>query len=152
VDQAAKTLRQLGVQDFLVNGGGEILVGSSPANGAKPWRVAIEDPEKMGNYPDIIDMRSGAVATSGGYETYFDPDKRHNHLVDPRTGASPRFIRSVSVQAPTTMEADALATALSLLHPRQALDLVSRLPRRECLLITDTGAKLASPGWGRSTV
>ena len=56
--------------------------------------------------------------------------------------------RSVSVKAPTVKEADGLATALSLMHPREALRLTESLPGHDCLLVTSTGARLTSPNWG----
>ncbi len=148
-DQAAETLCRHGIEHFLVDAGGDIRAQGSPEGHphGRPWAIAIEDPNKMGQYPATIHLHQGAVATSGGYERAFDPQGQHHHLVDPRSGRSPQHIRSVSVVAPTVMEADGLATALSVMSPRQALDLVRGLPQCACLLVTTSGAVLASPGW-----
>jgi FAD:protein FMN transferase len=147
-DRAADVLKTQGIENFLVDAGGDIRAQGSPEDQHRPWRVAIEDPDKEGNYPSIIHMRSGAVATSGGYEVFFDPKKKSHHLVSPSSGASPQYIRSVSVQAPTVMQADALATALSLMSPKDAMRLTSSLPGHSCLLVTSTGARLSSANWG----
>lgn len=148
-DHAAKALQRVGVENFLVNAGGDIRAQGSPQGLTRPWRVAIEDPGKQGDYPSLIELRTGAVATSGGYEVFYDPAGRSHHLVNPETGTSPQYITSVSVQAPTVMQADGLATALSLMHPREALRVVAGLPGHACLLVTSTGSTLASPHWGK---
>jgi thiamine biosynthesis lipoprotein len=146
-DRAAEVLMSHGVENFLVDAGGDIRAQGSPEGLERPWRVAIEDPEKGGDYPSIINLRSGAVATSGGYEVFFDPKMKSHHLVSPSNGSSPQYIRSVSVQAPTVMQADGLATALSLMSPREALRLTSSMPGHSCLLVTSTGARLTSSEW-----
>jgi len=146
-DAAADILSALGVAHYMVDAGGDIRVLGSPKGDGRPWRIAIEDPNKQGDYPAVIEMRSGAVATSGGYEVYFDSSRKSTHLINPETGASPQYIRSVSVQAPTVMQADGLATSLSLMSPREALRLTSSLPGHSCLLVTSSGARLASPLW-----
>jgi len=147
-DKASDTLKNAGVSHFMVDAGGDIRVQGSPKGDGRPWRIAIEDPDKNGDYPSVIEMRSGAVATSGGYEVYFDQSRKSTHLINPETGASPQYIKSVSVQAPTVMQADGLATALSIMSPREALRLTSSLPGHSCLLVTSTGARLSSANWG----
>lgn len=148
-DHAATSLQRAGIEHFLINAGGDIRAQGSSKGLSRPWRVAIEDPSKMGSYPSVIELRSGAVATSGGYEVSFDQAGKSHHLVNPETGASPQYIKSVSVQAPTVMQADGLATALSLMHPREALRLTATLPGHACLLVTSTGSEFVSPNWGR---
>lgn len=146
-DQAASVLQDNGIEHFMVDAGGDIRVSGSSNGQRNPWRIAIEDPAKAGKYPAVVEMKSGAMATSGGYEVFFNSAKTSHHLINPETGASPQYVVSVSVQAPTVMEADALATALGLMHPREALRLVSSLPGHDCLLVTSTGARLTSSGW-----
>jgi thiamine biosynthesis lipoprotein len=147
-DSAAKALTDAGVTHFLIDAGGDIRVGGCSDGLNRAWRVAIEDPDKKGNYPAIIELRDGAVATSGGYEVFFDSSKKSHHLVDPASGVSPQYVTSVSVQAPTVKEADGLATALSLMTPREALRLTQSLTNHACLLVTSSGARLTSSNWG----
>ena len=47
------------------------------------WRVAVEDPEKRGHYPQVLALYNQAIATSGGYEMHYDAEGRHHHLLDP---------------------------------------------------------------------
>lgn len=109
--------------------------------------MGIQDPEKVGPFQDVLALDGMAVATSGRYETYLDPDRVHHHLVDPATGSSPGDARSVSVVAPSAMQADALATAVFLMESGAAAALMDSLPRCACLIIHRDGRQLRSARW-----
>ena len=142
VDRAAELIRRRGVESFLINGGGDIRARGRD----RPWTVGIRDPAAPGRVLEVIRLRDGAIATSGGYELYFDRDKTSHHLVDPRTGHSPRATASVSATAPTAMAADALSTALFVIGPTRGPRLARALPGCECLVICG-GDRVESPGW-----
>ena len=93
-----------------------------------------------------LSLSGKAIATSGSYEIYYDASRRHHHLINPASGFSPA-VGSVSVVAGTAMEADTLATALSILPPTDALKLVQGLPGRECYILSPGGCIYTSPGW-----
>jgi thiamine biosynthesis lipoprotein len=151
VDEAAEILKRRGVQHALINAGGDIRTVGDKGNN-RPWNIAIEDPLKRNNYPDIIQIKDGAVATSGNYEAFFDREKILHHIVSPKNGLSPLINASVSVQAPTAMEADALSTTLFLLNPGRGMRLMHALPHCECLVVTRNNMKIKSRGWkGRTT-
>jgi thiamine biosynthesis lipoprotein len=92
-------------------------------------------------------MAGGAVATSGSYEIYFDPDRTLHHIVSSRTGRSPDVSSSVTVRAPSSMAADALATAVFVMEPAKGVRFIESLPRCECLVIDKHGRTLKSKGW-----
>lgn len=146
VDQAAKALESQGLRHYAINAGGDVRVSGEKRPGVA-WTVAVEDPAKTGAYPAVISMRGGAVATSGVYERYFDASRRHNHLLVPATGESPTDRLSVTVKAPTGMQADALATALSVMPQDDALRLIDSLPDCACLLVNTGGRIVASANW-----
>ncbi len=146
VDRAAETLLSCGVENFLINAGGDIRVNGRPSP-EKQWSVAIEDPHKKRRYPEVVHLGSGGVATSGGYEVYFDRERVHHHLVNPATGRSPRLTASVSVIAPTVMQADALATSLCVMPVREGIALIDSLPGHACLLVSRSGCTAASRRW-----
>ncbi len=148
VDRASDVLSRHGALNHLINAGGDIRTRGE-RSGHRPWTVAVEDPEKRGNYPDVISMRDGAIATSGGYEVYFDREKMFHHVVSPATGRSPIRAAGVSVLAPNVMEADALSTSVFVMPPKQGIAFVNSLPGRECLIVADTGAQIKSRNWGR---
>jgi thiamine biosynthesis lipoprotein len=109
----------------------------------------VEDPAKTGNYPAVINMRNGAIATSGVYERYFDKDRRHNHLLLPATGQSPTDRLSVTVKAPTTMQADVLGTALAILPQNDGLRLIDSISDCACLIVGRSGKTIVSANWGK---
>ncbi len=141
-DMASEVLTKNGINNHLVNAGGDIRSqGQKDAN--TPWRIAIENPARDGSFVTSLDLY-GAIATSGSYEMYYDASGEHHHLIDPVHKQSPQHTMSVTVSAPTALEADALATALSVLPVREALTLVQSLPQRECLILTSQGQVLKS--------
>ena len=146
VDRIADVLRSSGLSDFLVDGGGDIRCSGVREDGL-PWRVAVQDPEKAGAFPDVIPLSHGAVATSGSYEIYFDPERTHHHIVSSLDGASPQLIQSVSVVAPTAMQADALATSVFLMGPARGPAYVDSLPECACLIIDTHGEETRSARW-----
>lgn len=146
VDRASMILAGNQIKDHLINAGGDIRAMGSRRD-RKPWTVAIQDPKKKGQYPDIINMTDGAIATSGNYEAYFDHEKIFHHIVDPGTGRSPGLSTSVSVLARTAMDADALSTSVFVMNPAQGSRLINSLPACECLVITKGNRKFRSAGW-----
>jgi FAD:protein FMN transferase len=146
VDRAADVLSDRGIENYLINAGGDIKTKGSK-QGKQPWLVAIEDPEKQHQYPDMIQMRDGAIATSGNYEVYFDKEKMFHHIVNPMTGVSPSSSVSVSISANTTLEADALATSVFVMNPRQGTELINSIPHCSSLVIAKDGSLLKSSRW-----
>lgn len=151
VDRAADLLARNGITNFLINGGGDIRT-SGERSDRKPWTIAIQDPHKKKHYPDIVRMRSGAIATSGNYEVYFDREKMFHHIVNPRTGLSPHADASVSVMAPTTMEADALSTTVFVMDQGEGIRFIDSLPRYTCLILSATGKIRKSRGWKSTAI
>src|SRR4051812_9644145 len=103
VERAADILRSEGLTDFAVNAGGDVVV----RGGALPepvWRVGIQHPLDRGLTAIAIGVSDIAVATSGAYE-------RGAHVLDPRSGASPSGVLSVTVVGPDLGLADAYSTA-----------------------------------------
>jgi thiamine biosynthesis lipoprotein len=98
-------------------------------------------------FADTIQLTGGAVATSGSYETYFDRERISHHIVHSRTGASPSRAVSVTVTAPTAMQADALATAAFVLGPRAGVRLIDELPGCACLIIDRDKQRIRSRRW-----
>ena len=146
VDRVARVLEQRGIRDYLVEAGGDIRVRGSRGDG-RPWRVAVQDPDKAGKLPDVIEISSGAVATSGSYEGAYDPEAEHHHIFDRSDGSSPQYSSSVTVLAPTTQAADALATSVFLMSSDAGIRFIHGLPGCECLIIGRDGAQIRSRGW-----
>ncbi len=121
VDCAARALQALGVADFLLEAGGELRAQGLRPDGL-PWRVAIEWPDG-GGHADYVVLDRQAIATSGDYRRYFQhAGKRHSHTLDPRSGQPvDNGVASVTVLHASCMQADAWATALTVLGAEAGL-------------------------------
>jgi thiamine biosynthesis lipoprotein len=146
VDVMAHMLRSSGVQDFLINAGGDIRTSGRREDG-KVWRVAVQDPEEDDTLPDVLEVPARAVATSGGYEIYFDGERTRHHIVSGESGASPQACLSVTVIAPTALAADALATTVFVLGPERGMTFIDFLPECACLIIDETNRQVMSKRW-----
>jgi thiamine biosynthesis lipoprotein len=105
---------------------GEIYaLGRRPTGG--PWTVGIRDPRAPSKITEEIDLQDRAIATSGGYGETFDAAGRFNHLFEPRSGHTSWRWLSVSVEAATATQADALSTAFSLMSEEQTAPIVRKL-------------------------
>ncbi len=146
-DCASSVLHAHGIPNHLVNAGGDIRASGHKAPG-QPWQIAIAHPADKKRTLTTLPL-TNAIATSGSYEVFYDAARKHHHLINPMTRTSPQHTISVSVTAPTTLEADALATALAVMPSGDALRFVKSLPGYECCLLTRQGAILTSDGWGK---
>jgi thiamine biosynthesis lipoprotein len=146
VDGFAAVLERHGVKNYLVDAGGDIRASGTKEN-REPWTVAVQDPDKRGDFPDLVHLRNGAVATSGSYEIYFDRERAFHHIVDSGTGRSPNRNASVTVVAPSTMAADALATAAFVMEPEEGVAFIDSLSRCECLIVDAHGCQMKSKRW-----
>jgi len=145
VDSMAAVLTASGVAGYLVNGGGDIRAGGT-RDGTRPWRVGVRDPDNRDEELDTLALGDGAVATSGSYEIHFDSERIRHHIVS-SSGASPGECRSVTVRAPSTMLADALATAAFVAGPRAGARLVESVHGCSCLVVDAQGTQRPSSSW-----
>lgn len=119
VDKIAAQLAENGVDNFMVEIGGEIRAKGSSKSG-NPWRIAIEKPLDFERQVQrIVTAPQMAIATSGDYRNFFEAGgQRFSHTIDPRT-ARPvdHQLASVTVVAERAAYADAMATALMVMGP-----------------------------------
>lgn len=93
----------------------------------QPWRVAIQKPTDRENAVQaIVDINGHGISTSGSYRNYYELDgKRISHVIDPQSGRPiDHKLVSVTVIAPTALEADGWDTGLMVLGPEKARDVV----------------------------
>jgi thiamine biosynthesis lipoprotein len=122
VDVVGDWLKERGVTAWLVEVGGEMKAyGSKPDSSS--WRVGIEMPDAPDRYFCTLALKDMAIATSGDYRRRFaDGDGRYSHHIDARSGRPvPYAVASVSVLAPSALQADPLGTAMTLLGPDRGL-------------------------------
>src|SRR4030095_61250 len=138
LDRAAEAMRRAGVARGLLNLGAEIRAWSAGA----PWEISIAHPEdRLVPVVTIVVAEESAVSTSAQSERGVDVRGRHwGHVLDPRTGRPAPTRASVTVIAPGSTRADALATGLLVLGRDKAAALVRRHPAFAVLwLESDSG-------------
>lgn len=147
-DEVAAILGSGGVRSAIVDLGGNIVVVGSRPSGGK-WRIGVQDPEKpRGDYLGIVEIADGTVVTSGVYERYFEKEGvRYHHLLDPATGSPARTgLLGLSIVARTSMDADALSTAVFVLGLERGLRLVESLPDVEAVFVRENREVVVSSG------
>ena len=136
VDLAAEALEQLGVENYMVDIGGEVRCkGVNPKGVA--WRVGIETPFEGNDVPgayiqQVISLGDCAMATSGNYRRYYvdNEGRKVAHTINPLTGQSAiTELLSATVVAPTCAEADAYGTMFMALGKERAIELARELER-----------------------
>ncbi|NTW55236.1 MAG: FAD:protein FMN transferase [Chlorobaculum sp.] len=115
-DAAAEVLADHGARHGYVNLAGDIrIIGPKPEG--EPWTIGIRDPRNSGGMIASIPVSSGAIATSGDYERFFELEgRRYCHILNPVTGFPVTFWRSVSVLAPLATTAGSVTTITMLLE------------------------------------
>lgn len=115
VDEAMAWLREYGITCALVDGGGDILLGDAPP-GKTGWEIDVPDKLVGGELTfKKAFLSNTAITTSGDTYRFLEhKGKRYSHIIDPRTGLGLTNRRVVTVTAPTSIAADAWATAASI--------------------------------------
>jgi thiamine biosynthesis lipoprotein len=145
VDLARQSLNHHGIRSALLD------TGEFGARGEKtlhnPWTIGVRDPRNAAAMVGIVPMDQRCVATSGDYETVFSDDYAHHHIFDPATGDSPTQLASVTVLAPTGLQADGWSTAFMVLGRQRAIELTAQLRDVDLLLVDKSGGVWRSAGF-----
>jgi len=139
VDCAALALEELGIENYMVEVGGEVRT-RGVNHLSKPWRIGIELPIPASNQLfGSVELTGRAMATSGDYRNFkLEGEKRRSHIIDPRTGTPVEHsLVSVSVLADDCMTADAWATALMVLGPTEGKKIAEAEKLQVMFLIQD---------------
>lgn len=141
VDRAAQVLRGHGIQNFMMEIGGEVVTEGVNEKG-EPWRIGINKPDDdststNSDLQDVIALSGKAIATSGNYRNYYiSGGRKIAHTINPHTGyPAQQDILSSTVMAPSCAEADAFATAFMVLGLEEAKQVLRRQPQLEAYFI-----------------
>lgn len=104
LDHAVQILRARGIQNALVNIGGNLI--ALGRHGARPWHVGVQHPRRPGAILEL-DLNDGeAIGTSGDYQRFFElGGKRYCHIIDPRNGYPAMHTQSLTVLVPAGADA-----------------------------------------------
>ena len=136
VDVVASFLRGKGVENYLVEIGGEVVARGKNERG-EIWRVGIDTPDEGnvagGEIDAVVMLDDAALATSGNYRNFRIVDgRRVAHTINPATGYPVQHsLLSATVLASDCMTADAYATAFMVLGVEKSMEIASRHPDME---------------------
>ena len=132
-DKLAEYFREKGVEKAIIDlGGNVVLIGE--------YKVGIRSPFNPEEIFATITAKDKSAVTSGAYQRYFEYEgKRYHHIIDPRTGyPSDSGIASVTVISPSSMQADALSTAIFVMG-KDSISLCDIFPDTDAIIIMENG-------------
>lgn len=137
-----------GVLSVVVSAGGDLA-----HRGDEPSRVGIENPLRpFDNEPPVafVSLRNAGLATSGGARRGVRIGSEwFSHVLDPRTGQPVDTQASISVVAPSAVEADVLATIAGAMRPADAVDDIEARAQIGCLIVERNGQLISDSTWAR---
>jgi thiamine biosynthesis lipoprotein len=140
VEHAARILEASGARNFCLNAGGDIVVRGHPEE-SQSWNIGVQHPQAPDQTAFTLIATDVAIATSGTYE-------RGQHIIDPRTGAPPDGVLSVTVVGPDLGTADAYATAIFAMGT-SGPEWACGLETYAVMVILSDGTALSTPSFDR---
>jgi thiamine biosynthesis lipoprotein len=148
IDLAINHLRQLGIENAILNAGGDLRAIGSPQG--RPWKIAIRHPTGEGILASVEVSGDESVFTSGDYERNFNwKGKRYHHIIDPRTGYPAVGTKSVTVIHKDAATADAAATALFVAGPDNWFNIAQKMGIKYVLLIDSESRAHMNPAMSK---
>ncbi len=142
VDKALEIVRRNGAKSGMVNLGGNIRCFNGSDGKDRPWVIGIRDPQDEMDYLLRLKVKDFALATSGDYMRYVVVHgQKINHILNPATSGAAGELCSVTILAPTGIQADALSTTVTVLGKGKGLALVESLADVEAILIASDDPK-----------
>ncbi len=137
VDIIGEYLKANKIEHFMVEIGGEVKVLGQGPQGA--WKIGLESPVLSKNSKKIMTLKDLSVATSGSYRNFFEEKGiQYSHTIDPLTGKPIRhgMVLASVLSDKSCMDADAWATALMAMGPKDAMRISEKLGLRSYLVFT----------------
>jgi len=144
VDRAIRLLQGLGVENAIVNAGGDLrAIGQ---HGDRAWKIGVREPRSSGVLAAIQVSGDESVFTSGDYERFFEyQGRRYHHVLDPRTGYPSQGLSSVTIIGKDAASTDAACTALMVAGPQHWPTVASALGVRQVMVVEEDGTIQMSP-------
>jgi thiamine biosynthesis lipoprotein len=148
IDRAIEAMQAGGAAGGMVDVGGDIRCFGLPPKGKKTWRIGLQNPAEPDSDEQtlagtteqvlmVLKLTNAAIATSGGYRRFvLIEGKKHSHIINRDTATSAEALSSVTIISQNALDADALATSVSVMGPEKGLALIEKIPSAEAILIT----------------
>lgn len=145
VDNGIQILREHGIRQGMVSAGGDSqIIGDRRG---EPWVVGVKDPRNTEAEVVVLPLLDASISTSGDYERFFEEDGvRYHHIIDPSSGDSARKVRSVTIIASESTEADALSTSVFVMGAKEGITLINRLIGIDAIVVDGAGVMHVSDG------
>ena len=134
VDIIGRYLLSLGVNNFMVEVGGEVLC-NGVNNKNTFWQIGVDKPVENSSpgsegFQFIVNVNNGAIATSGNYRKFYEKDGlKYAHTINPKTGYPVQHsLLSVTVKASRCSDADGYATAFMVMGVEKTKRFLSANP------------------------
>jgi len=143
VDKAIEAAKKAGAAGAMVDIGGDIRCFGIAPKGKDNWLIGLQNPSTSSDVGEdniLLELKltDQAVATSGDYQQFvLIKDKRYSHIINRQTGTSAEGLSSVTIIADNAIDADALATAVSVMGMEKGFALIEKLPNTEAILIPE---------------
>lgn len=140
VDVIAAYLDSTGLQNYMVEVGGELKARGKNAN-AENWRIGIDKPspeiDEENRFQTVVELPNKALATSGNYRKFYvENGQKYAHTIDPHTAYPVKHkLLSVTVVADECMLADAYATAFMVMGVQKTKEYLKKHPELDAYLI-----------------
>ncbi len=120
-EQAKEILQNLNIDYYLINAGGNVIVGESTKN---YYNIGIKSPIENDTFM-IIKDENISVVTSGSYERFYEVDGiLYHHIIDPYTNYPANHMKSVTVIGKNSSDCDALSTILFLMPIEEGIQFI----------------------------
>lgn len=138
LDKISQQLQRLGVNDFMLNAGGDIVANGQHIN--RPWRVGVRGPQADQVIAVVNIEQYEGVFSSGNYERFYDTaNGRAHHVIDPRSAQPSTTLVAATVIHSNPALADAAATAILVAGTGQWRQIANNMGISSALVIDDAG-------------
>lgn len=145
LEAGLRVLQRHGIEQALVNGGGDALALGRDDRPA--WRIGVRDPNEPERMLGVLALRRGVVASSGDYERFFvEAGRRYHHVIDPRTGQPTQGPRGVTLVADRVEAVNGLGAAVMVMGARAGRGLLEGSPGVDALVVGRDGQRWLSAG------
>lgn len=144
-DIVGQYLKEQGINDYIINAGGQVLVGEK--NNSEKYKIGIKNPDSEGHLI-VVNGSNISVATSGGYERFYEYNgNKYHHIINPTTLYPSNYMKSISVISPYSKLSDVLTTLLFIMPIEDGKKLVDSLPEVEALWYSNDNKIIKSKGF-----
>ncbi|MDQ2844644.1 MAG: FAD:protein FMN transferase, partial [Acidobacteriota bacterium] len=136
-DEALATLASCGIHSALVAASGDLAFSDAPP-GEAGWKVGVDSYDRANApFTRILLLSKAAVSTSGPSEQNLEVHGvRYSHILNPATGIGLTGDITVTAIARRGIDADPIATAVSVLGPEKGLAFVEKHPGVSAVILT----------------